>query len=170
MSTSGPFGAQNGSTSPNFLKRKLKTSFHQHESKIEDSLRVFPVTVVDSGDIGGSNIRFETRSQARSGWWRAEPRESPAEWFRHKWNFLVSWQETRKQIVSNQKEVAVERKEGKTKKDRWKNEKKNRDGITEMMKTRPDAHKVLLVGVTHGSSDGRTDGRAYPLIESLRRD
>ena len=42
MSTSGPFGSQNGSTSPNCLKRKLETSFLQHESKIEDSLQFFP--------------------------------------------------------------------------------------------------------------------------------
>ena len=42
MSTRHPSGSQNGSTSPNFLKRKLETSFLQHESKIEDSLRFFP--------------------------------------------------------------------------------------------------------------------------------
>ena len=42
MSTSAPFGSQNGSTFPNFPKRKLETSFLQHESKIEDSLRFFP--------------------------------------------------------------------------------------------------------------------------------
>ena len=34
--------SQNGPTSPTFLKQKLKTSFLQYESKIEDSLRFFP--------------------------------------------------------------------------------------------------------------------------------
>ena len=42
MPTSGPFGSQNGPTLANFLKRKLETSFLQHESKIEDSLLFFP--------------------------------------------------------------------------------------------------------------------------------
>ena len=42
MSTHHSSGPQNGSTFPNFLKRKLETSFLQHESKIEDSLRFFP--------------------------------------------------------------------------------------------------------------------------------
>ena len=42
MSTSATFGSQNGPTSANFRKRKLETSFLQHESKIEDSLRFFP--------------------------------------------------------------------------------------------------------------------------------
>ena len=42
MSRSGPFGSQNGPTFPNFRKRKWETSFLQHESKIEDSLRFFP--------------------------------------------------------------------------------------------------------------------------------
>ena len=42
MSTSGSFGSQNGPTLANFLKRKLETSFLQHESKIEESLRFFP--------------------------------------------------------------------------------------------------------------------------------
>ena len=45
MSTSAPFGSQNGSTLANCLKRKLETSFLQHESKIEDSLRFFPDNV-----------------------------------------------------------------------------------------------------------------------------
>ena len=47
MSTSGSFGSQNGSTWANFLKRKLETSFLQHESKIEDSLQFFP----DNSDV-----------------------------------------------------------------------------------------------------------------------
>ena len=34
ISTSATFGSQNGSTFPNFLKRKLENSFLQHESKI----------------------------------------------------------------------------------------------------------------------------------------
>ena len=42
MSTRHPSGPQNGTTLANFLKRELKTSFLQHESKIEDSLRFFP--------------------------------------------------------------------------------------------------------------------------------
>ena len=42
MSTSAAFGAQIGPTSANFRKRKLETSFLQHESKIEDSLQFFP--------------------------------------------------------------------------------------------------------------------------------
>ena len=52
MSTSGPFGSQNGTTSPNFRKQKLETSFLQHESKIEDSLRFFP-DYVYAYDTGG---------------------------------------------------------------------------------------------------------------------
>jgi len=46
MSTSAPFGSQNGPTFSNFLKRKLETSFLQHESKIKDSLRFFPDNVL----------------------------------------------------------------------------------------------------------------------------
>ena len=42
MSTRHSSGPQNGPTFPNFRKQKLKTSFLQHESKIEDSLRFFP--------------------------------------------------------------------------------------------------------------------------------
>ena len=42
MSTRHPSGSQNGSTLANFPKRKLETSFLQHESKIEDSLQFFP--------------------------------------------------------------------------------------------------------------------------------
>ena len=42
MSTRHSSGSQNGPTFPNCRKRKLETSFLQHESKIEDSLRFFP--------------------------------------------------------------------------------------------------------------------------------
>ena len=49
MSTSASFGSQNGTTSSNFLKRKLETLFLQHESKIEDILRFFPNYVVAIG-------------------------------------------------------------------------------------------------------------------------
>ena len=42
MSTRHSSGSQNGTTWANFLKRKLETSFLQHESKIEDSLQFFP--------------------------------------------------------------------------------------------------------------------------------
>ena len=42
MSTSAPFGSQNGPTLANCPKQKLETSFLQHESKIEDSLQFFP--------------------------------------------------------------------------------------------------------------------------------
>ena len=42
MSTSATFGSQNGSTFSNFRKRKLETSFLQHESEIKDSLQFFP--------------------------------------------------------------------------------------------------------------------------------
>ena len=42
MSTRHSRGPQNGPTSANCLKRKLETSFLQHESKIEDSLQFFP--------------------------------------------------------------------------------------------------------------------------------
>ena len=41
MSTSATFGSQNDPTWANFRKRKLETSFLQHESKIEDSLQFF---------------------------------------------------------------------------------------------------------------------------------
>ena len=51
MSTSATFGSQNGPTRANFLKRKLETSFLQHESKIEDSLRFFP----DNGNNENNN-------------------------------------------------------------------------------------------------------------------
>ena len=42
MTTRHPSSSQNGSTFANCLKQKLETSFLQHESKIEDSLRFFP--------------------------------------------------------------------------------------------------------------------------------
>ena len=42
MSTSATFGLQNGPTLANFRKRKLETSFLQHESKIDNNLQFFP--------------------------------------------------------------------------------------------------------------------------------
>ena len=40
--TRHPVGSQNGKTFWNFRKQKIKTSFLQHEPKIEDSPQFFP--------------------------------------------------------------------------------------------------------------------------------
>ena len=41
MSTTDPFGSQNGSTPSIFHERNLETLFHQHESKLEHSHQYF---------------------------------------------------------------------------------------------------------------------------------
>ena len=61
MSTSATFGSQNGSTFSNFLKRKLETSFLQHESKIEDSLRFFPDYTLTSKSLTSIFIGFQIK-------------------------------------------------------------------------------------------------------------
>ena len=59
MSTRHSSGPQNGSTSANFLKRKLETSFLQHESKIEDSLQFFPDYPMPMGLVFDEILDYE---------------------------------------------------------------------------------------------------------------
>ena len=61
MSTRHSSWPQNGSTFPKFPKRKLETSFLQHESKIEDSLRFFPDYA-----RGRDRERYEPERQRRT--------------------------------------------------------------------------------------------------------